>query len=840
MNGLRRVIAAVVLGASVLAAPAVAEESAAQAIYQIESDFQRAAAALAAAKGAGVAADYEKLGAAALAKLDSLAATVRAGGPARAPDLALVYQAMLFPGIAPRGEGSWELTAKILRADPETVAAWPMLQRLRYRVAGEAWYDEVAPSWSALQKWATELRADAAVTGESQMALDLLLAELALDQGVALQAARLSDSLVQSGKGSVEVREMARRVRGRASLRAAGVEAPPFRLANGDGETALLDLRGRIALVLFSFGDDEEKMLRDAAARLCLDLAADDLGTVVVPLSGAYSPASSPLGAETAVSYGDAARKVADAYGVVDTSALFLVGPNGQILKSRDWDSFSASEDAVTLGRTALGAPLPEMFQALAKDPSWSSFPAAWRRVLNRKRGDYESSTWQFAADCGGKALYALMLAACASGKKPETDPAPDVSTLHGKIVAAYWAHRFGGSEDAWKQLVLPLTSKSDVDGLLPVVDALFDLGLAGDDVRAPLEQAVTRGKDWKLVATALRALALQECDAAPPHPVVARMKDKVWQVRLATAEALQAYRHADSVTALIELLGDERQRVRCAAAAGLKALTREDLGTSQKQWTAWRRAKGQKLELPPRELNAATLAHSEGHDYAVSTYFGAKVASDRVVFLLDKSETMYYSLFDAGVEEAKAFLEGAGPTVSFGLIEFSDKPIEFRKKLVPANPANIAAAMEFLGKDKPYGPTNLADSMRMAIATEDADTIMYLSDGEPANRGTPTEPAALLAEFARCNHYQRVTIHVVWLAPGRVFPHDGPRGKDKPPLDDKEIARRKDIREHSSEFPTGSFLTALCAAHGGTFHVAFADQYDPPPGAATRPSTDK
>jgi hypothetical protein len=841
MDGTRRIVAAAALALTALAARAVADASVAQSIRDIESDFQRAAAGLSAKdKAATAAAEYEKLGAAALAKLDALASTVRAGGPAKAPELALVYEAMLFPGIAPRGEAAWELTAKVLRADPDTVAAWPMLQRLRFRVAAEAWNDEVAPSWSPLQKWASDFRADATVQGETQLALDLLLAELALDQGVCGQAQRLADQIVIGNKGSSEVRETARRIRGRASLKAPGVEAPPFRLANGGGDTALADLRGRIALVLFSFADDEETMLRGAAARLALDLAADDLATVVVPLSGAYTPPAAPLGAETSVAYGDAARKVGDAYGVVDTSALFLVGPTGQILKSRDWDSFTASEDAVVAARTALGAPLPDMFRALAKDGTWSSFPAAWRRVLARKRGDYDPATWQVAAECGGKALYALMLAAAASGKKPETEPAPDVSTLHGKIVAATWAHRFGLGDDAWKQLVGPFTAKSDVEALLPVVDALYDLGLAGDDVRAALEQAVAKGKDWKLVSMALRTLAFQDCDAAPPHTIVARTKDKTWQVRLAASEALRAYRHADSVTALIELLGDERQRIRCEAAVGLKALTREDLGTSQKQWAAWRRSKGQKLELPPRELNASTLARSAGHDYAVTSYFGAKVASDRVVLLLDKSETMYYSLFDAGVDETKAFLEAGGPTLLFGLIEFAEKPVEFRKKMVPANAANLAAAIEFLNKDKPYGPTNLADSMRLAISTEDADTIVYLSDGEPANRGTPTEPAALLAEFAKVNRYQRMTIHVVWMAPGRQFPYDGPRGKDKPPLDDKEIARRKDIRDHADQFPTGSFLAALCAAHGGTFHVAFADQYDPPPGAVTRPSTDK
>ena len=113
MAGIRWFLAAAAAAAVLGAAPAAADEAVAQTIFNIESEFQRAASDLAAnSKGASVAADYEKLGAAALAKLDALAATLKAGGPAKAGDLALVYEAMLFPGIAPSGEGAWALTAK--------------------------------------------------------------------------------------------------------------------------------------------------------------------------------------------------------------------------------------------------------------------------------------------------------------------------------------------------------------------------------------------------------------------------------------------------------------------------------------------------------------------------------------------------------------------------------------------------------------------------------------------------------------------------------------------------------------------------------------------------------
>ena len=39
---------------------------------------------------------------------------------------------------------------------------------------------------------------------------------------------------------------------------------------------------------------------------------------------------------------------------------------------------------------------------------------------------------------------------------------------------------------------------------------------------------------------------------------------------------------------------------------------------------------------------------------------------------------------------------------------------------------------------------------------------------------------------------------------------------------------------------PLGAFLKRLAESNDGTFGVGFADSWMPPPGAGTRPSTDK
>ena len=74
----------------------------------------------------------------------------------------------------------------------------------------------------------------------------------------------------------------------------------------------------------------------------------------------------------------------------------------------------------------------------------------------------------------------------------------------------------------------------------------------------------------------------------------------------------------------------------------------------------------------------------------------------------------------------------------------------------------------------------------------------------------------------------------------GRKFPHDGPRGDDKPPLDARERAMLKKRRGQLHLSEQAGFLRELAKRNEGCFDFAFADWYDHPPGAVLRPGTDR
>jgi hypothetical protein len=379
---------------------------------------------------------------------------------------------------------------------------------------------------------------------------------------------------------------------------------------------------------------------------------------------------------------------------------------------------------------------------------------------------------------------------------------------------------------------------KASSDECLAVVDAIFDLGLFGEEVRTPLEKVAQNSSRWETVSMALRAIHFCDTEASP-QPLLKHMRDKTWQVRLALAEALRAYRHKHGVDALIKLLGDGRLRVREKALDHLELLTGESLGASQKAWAKWRSAQGTELRLRPREISVYRPFRPSERKYAHKEYYGLKVASDRVVFVLDKSESMYYGLFDGVVEEMRAHLDSAGPTTRFNVIEFSDKIAPWNTQLVPANAANVEDVVRFLRRAPPYGPTNMIEALRTAFKIEEVDAIVLLSDGLP-NRGDPHAPDGILAAVRGINRYQRVALHTVLLLEGRAFAHDAPKGKDVPPPDETEIRRRDEMRAFAPTTEIGAFLRSLALGNDGSFSVGFADAWMPPPGTKFGPSTDE
>lgn len=183
----------------------------------------------------------------------------------------------------------------------------------------------------------------------------------------------------------------------------------------------------------------------------------------------------------------------------------------------------------------------------------------------------------------------------------------------------------------------------------------------------------------------------------------------------------------------------------------------------------AWRRGDAP-LAGEPGERPRTT---SEG-------FFGLRPATDRVLFVLDRSGSMEARFGDARgpsrLEEAtnqlRRLVEQLGPRARFGVVTFADRASRWREKLAPATEENLRSATRFVLRGGAEGGTRLLQGMRLALHADgsgrpdlerlEADTVIVLCDGGTAEGPGWVEPFLLGA-----NGEARVLFHAVQLGQG-------------------------------------------------------------------------
>jgi Mg-chelatase subunit ChlD len=133
------------------------------------------------------------------------------------------------------------------------------------------------------------------------------------------------------------------------------------------------------------------------------------------------------------------------------------------------------------------------------------------------------------------------------------------------------------------------------------------------------------------------------------------------------------------------------------------------------------------------------------------AAFFGLRLQSDRVLFVVDLSGSMATSFGTGGqsrYEEAKdqlfRFLEAAGERTRFGVVLFEDRGTSWRRGLRQATPANLERLQRWLAARRPGGATELFEGLREGLALDregrldparvEADTVVVLCDGQTAD----------------------------------------------------------------------------------------------------------
>jgi len=260
----------------------------------------------------------------------------------------------------------------------------------------------------------------------------------------------------------------------------------------------------------------------------------------------------------------------------------------------------------------------------------------------------------------------------------------------------------------------------------------------------------------------------------------VKKLADANWSTRYAAARALEALRTNESIGALIARLPQESGRVEILVSDMLWRLTGKPFGKRTSAWTAWWESEGAGFQpIDVKEFAMLQLEAEERRLRQISTtaeFFGIKIESHRVIFIIDVSGSMaellrprYFdepgeSRMDVAKRELGKAIESLDPKALFNIVQFSSgmdswKPDGIAKPTTAAR----AEALEYVKRLGAGGGTNIYGALQLAFEDLDVDTIVMLSDGEPSV-GDVTDAGSIRQAVLEWNDTRGVKIDTVAL----------------------------------------------------------------------------
>ena len=360
--------------------------------------------------------------------------------------------------------------------------------------------------------------------------------------------------------------------------------------------------------------------------------------------------------------------------------------------------------------------------------------------------------------------------------------------------------------------LIAKAGGRGDWQMRAPLVEALGYI--ESPDVDQALLRLLAKEKDSRVLSMAIFGVAEKKLGAALDL-VIPHLAHEDWQVRVAAIEAIATFKDEKGIMPLVDALMNERGRLREDIAVALRQMTGKKFGRDANAWRKWFHERGEgggdEEAPPPPDPGGVASGVKE------PTYFGLKVISDRVLFVIDLSISMKTPVdidkmklareaartgpggdgenrddekfeetiqwwkikdrLDLAKAQLKFVIKNLGPKQSFEVVAFSDKVVAWNSgKLVKAGGRAKAKAVQFVDQLDTDGETFVDNGATSAGACLDfvfemagpgaadknyktsVDTVFFLSDGAPSDRNEDE----ILDEIASRNRLRKIKIHVV------------------------------------------------------------------------------
>ena len=328
---------------------------------------------------------------------------------------------------------------------------------------------------------------------------------------------------------------------------------------------------------------------------------------------------------------------------------------------------------------------------------------------------------------------------------------------------------------ESFAALEKKLTSLEEPVAIAHMMDMLSELG--GDS--AEWEARLVQFANSEAVEVRNAALYQIGKDGRGQHfdLLVKGLKHQDWSTRLACLRGLEQLREKRVVGPIIEQMQKEVGRVRIEMSNVLFNLTGQPFRVAEKSWLNWWKDNSDSFEVISLAQLEAAKAKEELRrlkQVTNSKFFGIRILSHRVIFIIDVSGSMEEKMstqFEEGSSltrmavarrELINSIKGMERGALFNIIIFSSEVDKWLEDgIAGANQVERDEAEAFVARLKPGGGTNLYDSIKMAFEDPEVDTIFILSDGEPTV-GAVTDVNRIRKDVQAWNEHRNIEINTI------------------------------------------------------------------------------
>ncbi len=390
-----------------------------------------------------------------------------------------------------------------------------------------------------------------------------------------------------------------------------------------------------------------------------------------------------------------------------------------------------------------------------------------------------------------------------------KAEPAALRSELHKLAFLVSAASEAGGrslaraeEKDLAKSLKSLVKLQGSSKGKLRLLTLDLLAAADSDAVRAKLREMLAEEDEPLARAELIDALArLRDAEAVGPL-LSTYLADESWHVRSRAATALATLRSKAAIPVLIERLEADEGRVVTDVRRALESLTGERFGANAATWRRWWKDNAETFEVPEEEPEPKGSLSAE--EAIGVTFFGIKTKSQRVLFVLDVSRSMNFSMVprdnptddpnrdpdwpqegeDSRLEVAKRemikALGGIGDGGLVNIVMYATDVWSWREDgLATIDTETKSGIVRYVEALTANGGTNIFGALQYAFdlagVEEEADdggewseplidTVYLLSDGR-ASVGVTTVSDEILSYVRERNRTAGITIHTIGLS---------------------------------------------------------------------------